>query len=360
MTLFRSILAATDFSVDGNNAVRRAALLARQHDARLSLLHVVNPAGFKPLRDWFRPSADIDLATARARAKLRRFAAEIAGQHDIGAKIEVRIGDVDAELLRASEDVDLLVLGERGKNPLKDLVIGKTADRLLRTCRTPLLVVKQAAQDPYRRVLVPIDFTPGSNAAIRSAASLATGVGVQLFHALSSTREAVLREADVPAAVIRESRAREEAGAGARMRRSVARLGLDSRSMSFALGRGPVVQSTLRQAQTLDADLIVAGKQRRSAVAGFFLGSAGSGLLAASRCDTLIVPHPLRDLQSSSSEGHLPPTGHSAAIDTARLGRGAAALAGALTGAQEPAAATQARHSGQRGPAWAAVARVYP
>jgi nucleotide-binding universal stress UspA family protein len=360
MTPFRSILAATDFSVDGNNAVRRAALLARQHDARLRILHVVNPAGFKPLRGWYRQSSDIDLETAQARATLRRFAAEIAGRHDVVAKIEVRVGDVDAELLRASEDVDLLVLGERGKNPLKDLVIGKTADRLLRTCRTPLLVVKQAVQGPYRRVLVPVDFTPSSNAAIRSAAALATGVGIQLFHALSSTREAVLREADVPATVIRESRATEEAGAGARMRRSVASLGLDSRSMSFALGRGPVVASTLRQAQKLDADMIVAGKQRRSTVAGFFLGSAGSRLLAASRCDALIVPHPLRVPHSSSAGGSPWPADHNAVIDTARRGRGAAALAGALTSAQEPAAATHAGQSGARGPAWAAVARVYP
>jgi nucleotide-binding universal stress UspA family protein len=234
------------------------------------------------------------------------------------------------------------------------LVFGKTADRLLRTCRTPLLVVKQAVQGPYQRVLVPVDFTPCSNAAIRSAASLATGVRIHLFHALSSTREAVLREADVPAAVIRESRAREEAGAAARMRRSVARLGLDSRSMSLVLGRGPVVHSTLRHAQTLGADLIVAGKQRRSPVAGFFLDSVGSRLLAASRCDTVIIPHPLFEPQSSSTAGH------SAVIDTARLDRGAVALAGALTSAQAPAVATHGSQSSPRGPAWAAVARLYP
>ena len=35
-----TILVATDFSPDGNNAVSRAALLARQIDARLGLLYV--------------------------------------------------------------------------------------------------------------------------------------------------------------------------------------------------------------------------------------------------------------------------------------------------------------------------------
>lgn len=354
MNSLRSILAATDFSADGNNAVHRAALLARQHNARLNILHVVTSAGSNHWRGWFRWSIDIDLEAAQARATLRRFAAQITNRHDVVPKVEVRVGDSDAELLRASESVDLLVLGQRGNNPFKDLVIGKTAHRLLRTCSTPVLVVKQAANGPYRRVLVPVDFTPSSNAAIRSAASLAAGVGIQFFHALSPAREAVLREADVPAAVIRESTAREEAGARARMRRSVARLGLDSRSMSFALGRGPAVHSTLLLAQTLDADLIVAGKQRRSKVAGFILGSVGSRLLAASRCDTMIVPHPLCEPQSSSAAGQ------NVVIDTARLGRGTAALDGALTSAQAPAATTQGRQSSQTRPAWAAVARLYP
>ena len=71
MTPFTSILVATDFSIDGNNAVRRAALLAHAHGARLKLVHVLDPAGCKPLRDWFSPSIDIDLSRCRA-AKARQ------------------------------------------------------------------------------------------------------------------------------------------------------------------------------------------------------------------------------------------------------------------------------------------------
>ena len=78
MTRFTSILAATDFSVDGNNAVRRAALLAHQHGARLHILHVLRPEGCKPLREWFSPTLDIDLKAAQARAALRRVAERVA------------------------------------------------------------------------------------------------------------------------------------------------------------------------------------------------------------------------------------------------------------------------------------------
>ena len=112
MTPFTSILAATDFSVDGNNAVRRAALLAHEHGARLKLVHVLDRAGCKPLRDWFSPSIDIDLKTAQARESLRRFAVEIAGRYDVPMSVEVMIGEPLETLMQASERAELLVLGD--------------------------------------------------------------------------------------------------------------------------------------------------------------------------------------------------------------------------------------------------------
>jgi nucleotide-binding universal stress UspA family protein len=301
MTTIRSILVGTDFSADGANAVRRATLLAQQLGASLSLLHVVDSAGFKPLRGWFSPSIDTDLKATQARSTLRQFAAEIVGRHDVAANIEVRVGNPHEELLRAAACVDLLVLGQRGRNPIRDHVIGGTADRLLRSSRTPVLLVKRAVEGSYRRVLVPVDFTPISDAAIRVAATITPDIGMQVFHAVDSAREAVLREADVAESILRQSRAREEAGVSARMRRSVARLGLDSRRMSFALGRGPAVRSTLQQARTLSADLIVVGKQGHSIMAGFLLGSVSSRLLTQAHCDMVVVPRAAHESVSSRS-----------------------------------------------------------
>src|SRR5688572_23188848 len=93
MTRFKSILVATDFSDNATHAVRKAALLAEHHAARLTLLHVVDPAGFKPLRQWFSPSIDLDLKAAQAHAALRRFAAEINGKHGVPARFRVAIGE---------------------------------------------------------------------------------------------------------------------------------------------------------------------------------------------------------------------------------------------------------------------------
>lgn len=331
MTALTSILAAADFSVDGNNAVRRAALLAHEHGARLHILHVLNAAGRKPLRDWFSPTLDLDLQVAQARDALRRLAGDISGAYDVTASVEVIVGDPFETLMRASEHVDLVVLGRRGHGRFKGLLAGRTVDRLLRICRRPVLVVKTSVQGTYRRVLVPIDFTTSSDAAIRVAVRMRREEGMHVFHAIDSRREAVLRDADVPEHVIRESRLMEEGAIDARMRRKVARLGLDSTPMNYALAYGPPVRSTLRHAQRLGADLIVAGRQSRPTWGNFLLGSVSSRVLSEATCDMLIVPQPLDRSPPRAAKTVAPRPNSEPHIDNAALAQSAAAHARALT-----------------------------
>lgn len=299
MTPIATILAATDFSPDGNNAVRRAALLARQLDAHLRLMHVVDTVGFKPLRHWLSRPIDIDLEAATARTTLRQLSAEIAGRHDVTAAVEVRVGDPHEELLRAGAQADLLVLGQRGRKPWKSLVIGGTVDRMLHASRTPLLVIKRKADVPYRRVLVPVDLTPHSDATVQVGASLAPSADIEVFHAIESAREAVLREAGVTRTVLREARARDEARIHARMRRSVARAGLEGGRVNFSLTYGHPVPSTLRMLRAAGADLVVVSPGSASPGIRFLVGSVSQRLLALADCDTVIVPRVARAPQLS-------------------------------------------------------------
>lgn len=287
-----TLLAATDFSVDGNHAVHRAARLASTHGARLHILHVVHGDGCRSLRDWFSPTIDIDLKVAQARAALRRVAVEISGAYDVAPMVEVAVGAPFESLLRAAERADLLVIGQRGRRRYRGLLVGGTADRLTRLCTRPVLVVRTPAVRAYRRVLVPVDFSASSDTAARLAARIRRDASLQIFHAIDSQREAVLRDADVPEHVIRESRLKEESDIRARLHRRIAGLGLDTTHISFATAHGGAVRSTLRQVQRYGADLIVSGKRDRSFVGGFVLGSFSSRLMSQAGCDTLIVPVP--------------------------------------------------------------------
>jgi len=290
MKRLESILVATDFSDPAHHAVRKAALLAEHHDARLTLLHVVNPAGSTSLRQWFGPSIDIDLKVAQARATLRRFAAEIDGRHGVAARFQVVVGEAFDEIRRASEGAELLVLGKRGRSRIRNLVTGGTADRLLRLCRRPMLIVKAPLDGLYRSILVPVDFTASSQACLLSAAGLVRTAKIHVLHALDSNDEFEMRMADVPDAEIRDHRDIVDAELNIRMQGLAAKAEVESSRLATAVRRGPAWASTLDHAGKQGADLIVVGKHGASAVAEFLLGSVTRRLLAESTCDLMVLP----------------------------------------------------------------------
>jgi nucleotide-binding universal stress UspA family protein len=143
-------------------------------------------------------------------------------------------------------------------------------------------------------VLVPVDLTPHSDAAVQAAASLAPGADIEVFHAIESAREATLREAGVTQAVLREARARDAARIHARMRRAVARMGLDGPRVNFSLTDDHPVPSTLRVARAADADLVIVSPGSASPGIRFLTGSVSHRLLSLVECDTVIVPRVAR------------------------------------------------------------------
>ena len=151
----RSILAIADFSPKSDNAVTRAALLAREHGARLHLLHVVAPRMFAAASLWSKARDDTPLRIERAGRALATLAARTAKAHGIQASCKVRAGDALHVILEESGDADLVVVAAKKRNPLSDVVLKTPTERLLRMLQRPMLVVKRPAHARYAGVLLP-------------------------------------------------------------------------------------------------------------------------------------------------------------------------------------------------------------
>ena len=79
---------------------------------------------------------------------------------------------------------DLVVLGP-GKSTgrsLREKVLGSTADRVIRTSPAPVLLVKIDSPEPYRQVVVAVDFSPQSVSAALDARKLTPHVRLRLLH----------------------------------------------------------------------------------------------------------------------------------------------------------------------------------
>ncbi|MEO8057243.1 MAG: universal stress protein [Burkholderiales bacterium] len=302
MTSLDSILVTTDFSDEAHNAVRQAAFIAARHKSRLTLLHVVDPSLLKGPRSWFAPPCTIEHKLAVAHAALGRLAADLTEQHDLRVSAEVLVGRPLEHVCRKAEKFDLLVIGSKHANLLKSLIFGTAAEQVLRLVRRPVLVVRQALQTHYERVLIAVDLEREPQSMLRSARAFAPEASLHVIHALGSQRMNRMLASDVPSAVIREVGDGERQRSRARIRSMLASIGLTGVRISVAHGDAP--QLTVQRQQEIAADLIVLGKDGPSALCNFLLGSVPQRVLSTASCDVLVVPKPaLRGHAGMASPG---------------------------------------------------------
>ncbi len=291
MMAFKSLLAATDFSDDARNAVERAARIAAEHQAALALLHVINGTSLAALRELFRQSVEVEARLiAESLQMLEHIAADLPQSGGPPITTQVKIGAVLAEIVAAADQTDVLVIGARGMNPFRDLLLGTTAERLLGKCMPPALVVKLAPEGPYRRVLAPVDFSSCSTAVVETALRIAPQADIHVCHAFDVPVEGKLWLADVAEEQIHQYRIQARQRAKAELFRLVARFSNDqTRTLATIAELGDTIRVILDQAEEIDADLIVIGKHGGSTVGEFILGGVTRHILSQAKCDVLVV-----------------------------------------------------------------------
>ena len=137
------ILVTTDFSAQALPAVRQAADLARRLGSEVSVLYVVEdhlPPILGIPSDEERRGI-LERYRRQASEKLRTYAAEhLAGCR---TRIAAVVGVAAREIVRhaAENQIELIVIASHGYGPLRQLLIGSTAERVLHHTSCPVLVV---------------------------------------------------------------------------------------------------------------------------------------------------------------------------------------------------------------------------
>ena len=284
----RSIVAASDFSLFAHRAARRAGLLAKTHGAALQLLHVVDNSSFKSLLGQSASPEFEERVRSEAQHALDSLADDVAAASGVVPDCSLREGNVMEEIRAAAARSQLLVLGPRGLNPLREFVLGSTAQRVARSIGCPMLVVKQDPQILYEHVFVPVDFSQNSARALRFAADVLPTATLHVFHALDYPFESTLQRAGVPVEAVAACRLEQQREANASMDELVA--GLGGRTVSTAVQPGDARALIHKRAADRHCTLIVMGKQGRSWLLENVLGSVTRLVLERAACDVVVVP----------------------------------------------------------------------
>ena len=293
MSHLKRLLAATDLSATARRAAERAARLAKESGAALDLVHGANPGPLEKLRRLVaNVPADLEQRMLDgAHKEVHELAAALRQEHDLAAGVHVTSGPVPTELAKqaASVSADLIILGARGTNFMRHLMLGSTAERMLTSAVRPMLVVKQVAHERYRSVLVPVDFSVCSLSALTIARAVAPNAVIGLLHAYDVPFESKMRFAGVDEDVIGHYRtaARQEALQKLEALRDEA--GLPPHGARVTAVEGDPAPSILRQEQERDCDLIVMGKRGAGTIEELLLGSVTRQVLAQSQADVLVA-----------------------------------------------------------------------
>jgi nucleotide-binding universal stress UspA family protein len=153
----KQILYATDLSPNSAYAMRFASKIARQNEAQIVVLHVIEKLS-ATTHALLSSYLDEDQLKARARDEVDYQSEQIRKRLDLlcekecrydpglvkrVARIEIREGYPADEILKEAADskANLIVMGTHGKGVLENTFMGSVARRVMRSSRIPVMVI---------------------------------------------------------------------------------------------------------------------------------------------------------------------------------------------------------------------------
>lgn len=240
----------------------------------------------------FEPAAALERRARAAVASLREGGIDARGE-----MLRVYSDSTSHALLDRARQYrpDLVVLGSHGRGDLAGLLLGSVAHRVAAGLTCQVMIVRGGDDHPLmdiRRVLVSIDPSSESMAAIRTARQVARdhNAGVRVLH----VREFV-RFSDGVTAV-------ETPLASSSLTQQATRLLSEGGvSATTKVVDGPIASEIVKQADEFDADLIILGSRRHGSAGSLLLGSVAHGVIARTHRPVLLAEKGDGSEQASSS-----------------------------------------------------------
>lgn len=282
------IVAGVDASESAHAAARWAAQEAVTRGRGLTLATAVLPPatigglGIPPAMDF------LDALRAEAVEILTALAKELPGD-DIHVVVEV--ASPGGLFVEASQEAHMIVLGSRGTGGFTGLVLGSVGSQVAAAAACPVVVWRGAPRSGATSVVVGVDGSPNSKAALGAAFEYASfhGLGLTVVHAWDIPAYDLIEipqgAVALPIAEVLEDEVRlaAEVLAGHRDR-------YPDVVVREHLVRGAAAKALIDQ--SIEAALLVVGTRGRGQLLSAVLGSVSNTVLHKVDIPVLVVPLP--------------------------------------------------------------------
>jgi len=148
----KSILVPIDFSRPSLKALDYAIPFAQEFGARVTLLHVMEPAVTPDFASSFPLMMETDELVAKLKERLEQVAMQRAIKPPLMGKPIVIQGRSFHEIAMAAKSLkaDLIIIATHGHTGLKHTLLGSTTERVVRYAPCPVLVVRQREHEFIR------------------------------------------------------------------------------------------------------------------------------------------------------------------------------------------------------------------
>ncbi len=298
--LITRILVATDFSSSASRALEYALVLARSWAAELHVLHVLE---WHPGMDPDHPVNRMYLSERRKEADQQFIGIkEQAGATNISFHAQTAVGvpSEQIEQVATALSVDIIVAGTHGRTGLAHVLLGSTAERIVRMASCPVLVVRAQPKETkpvapgqaetavtIRRVLALIDFSACSLDALEYATHFAkhAGASVTLMHLV----EPVAYNLDF---TLGDASRRDKVYWEGRLDVLHAILASNGVTAGSVLRTGRPIESVVSFLMEEPHDIVMMGTHGRRGIAHVLTGSVAEATLRFAPCPVLTVRKP--------------------------------------------------------------------
>lgn len=286
-----TIVVGVDGSETSDRAVDWAAEQARLEGRALTLVHATGAAGPAALLWLDQAGVDSEVAMDGVRREAEQLLDAVADRVAAAAPdVEVRgvVADLDARdlLLELAREAAMVVVGSRGRGPVKSLLLGSVAHALSRDPVCPVVVLRPLGEPGVRRgIVVGVDALGTSTAALAFAYRQASlrQQPLRVVHAIWDARRSTGEVGPDEEGYDAERRMLAETLAGmAEQYPDVA--------AEPVLARGMVDRVLVRLAE--GAELVVVGMHDRGGLAGLVRGRTASIVTEQSSGTVAVVREP--------------------------------------------------------------------
>lgn len=272
-----------------------ASAYAAHAQTSLYVAHIIDSLGDDEL--WtalFETPDEIERRVLHhATEEATQFAREtLTGPTPDERHVLVAVGSPADEIDRfaGQKEVELVVAGTSGHGRLHHAFFGSTAFRLTHHLDRPLVFVPEGATPPpAKKIVIAVDFSPCSDAAMKWAADRALEWGSQVIAVHGLGASALAPDFEPTASFLPMLDALSE------QREQQIRASLDNLGVEQArviISRSAPADAILETTSEEDADFLVLGTHGRGAVGRFFLGSVALRALRSTKCATAVIHAP--------------------------------------------------------------------